>query len=144
MGSATSQAPRLYDLRVSRAPVDPERISKFASAVADGIAHGLEETGDRRIGSGELTSLMLVSAWMRRAGTDLGESVDSLLALRRALVQAAGFDRSSEPVPLLPADDKVAVVNLVLYLEDLVWRASAARECGFSEIAARALELIEV
>jgi hypothetical protein len=144
MGSATSQAPRLYDLRVSRAPLDPERISKFAAAVAEGIAKGLDEVGGPWLGSGELTSLMSISAWMSRAGADLGDSLDAMLALRSAVMEAVGFNRTSEPVPLLPADDKVAVVNLALYLEDLLCRASGAGDCTVTEIASRALELIDV
>jgi hypothetical protein len=144
MGSATSQAPRLYDLRVSRAPLDPERISKFAVAVAEGISHGLDEVGGPWIGSGDLTCLMTISAWMSRTGIDVGDSVDAMLALRTAVIGAAQLDRHSEPVPLLPADDKVAIVNLALYLEDLFWRASTAGGCTVVQIASSALELIEV
>jgi hypothetical protein len=144
MGSATSQAPRLYDLRVSRAPLDPERISKCAAAVAQGIAQGLDEVGGPWIGSGDLTSLMSISAWMSRAGTDLGDSLEAMLALRSAVIRAAGFDRTSEPVPLVPADDRVAVVNVALYLEGLLWRACEAGGCNATVIASRALGLIEV
>ena len=144
MGSATSQAPRLYDLRVSRAPLDPERISKFAWVVAGGIAEGLDQVGAPWIGPGDLTSLMSISAWMSTAGTDLGESLDGMLALRSAVIEAAELDRVSEPVPLLPADDRVAIVNLARYLEDLLCRAATAGGCSVTRIATEAMERIEI
>jgi hypothetical protein len=139
MANGTSQ---LYDLRVSRAPLDPERISNFARAMAMGIAHGLEEVGGPWIATGDLVSLMSLSAWMCQAGTDLADSIDAMLSLRTALVDAAGIEISSEPVPLLPPDDKVALVNLARYLEDLVCRSSARNDCTPTEIAGRALGLL--
>jgi hypothetical protein len=130
----------MYDLRVSRAPLDPQRISKFARFIASGIADGLEEVGGPWIASGDLVTLMSVSAWMSRAGTDPGESVDAMLLLRKALLKAAEIDLVSEPVPLLPADDKVALLNLARYIEDLICRASTCNCCSPGEICGRALE----
>jgi hypothetical protein len=137
MGNASSQ---MYDLRVSRAPLDPQRISKFAQAIASGIANGLEEVGGPWIASGDLVSLMSISAWMSRAGTDHSDSIDAMLLLRRALLTVAEIDLQSEPVPLLPADDKVAIVNLARYLEDLICRASRSDDCTPREICDRALD----
>jgi hypothetical protein len=134
--------PQLYDLRVSHAPLDPERISKFARAAARGIAGGISEVGGPWIGSGDLTALMSISAWMSQAGTDLPDSLDSMLLLRTALVRASGLDEQSEPVPLLPPDDRVAVVNMARYLEDLVCRASNHSECSTEDVAERAIELL--
>jgi hypothetical protein len=137
MGNASSQ---IYDLRVSRAPLDPQRISKFAQAIASGIASGLEEVGGPWIASGDLVSLMSISAWMSQAGTDAGESVDAMLLLRKALLVAGEIDLQSEPVPLLPADDKVALMNMARYIEDLICRASRGDGCSPVEICGRALE----
>jgi len=137
MGNASSQ---IYDLRVSRAPLDPQRISKFAQAIALGIADGLEEVGGPWIATGDLVSLMSLSAWMRQAGTGPGESVDAMLLLRKALLAAASIDLQSEPVPLLPADDKVALLNLARYIEDLICRASSCGDCSPASICSRALE----
>jgi hypothetical protein len=137
MGNASSQ---MYDLRVSRAPLDPQRISKFAQAIASGIANGLEEVGGPWIASGDLVSLMSISAWMSWAGTDPTDSIDAMLLLRKALLVVAEIDLQSEPVPLLPADDKVALVNLARYLEDLICRASRCNDCSPSEICGRAVD----
>jgi hypothetical protein len=137
MGNANSQ---MYDLRVSRAPLDPERISKFARAIASGIADGLEEVGGPWIASGDLVTLMSISAWMSQAGTEVSESVDAMLLLRKALLFASEIDLQSEPVPLLPADDKVALLNLARYIEDLICRASSCDGCTPGEICDRALD----
>jgi hypothetical protein len=65
-----------------------------------------------------------------------------MLLLRTALVRASGLDEQSEPVPLLPPDDRVAVVNMARYLEDLVCRASNHSECSTEDVAERAIELL--
>jgi hypothetical protein len=132
MGSASS---RVYDLRVSRRPLDPERIAKFASCIASGIAEGLG------VGTDDLTAQMSISTWMNRAGAELGDSLQAMLRLRTAIVRAAAMDERTEPVPLLPADPKVAVLNLARYLEDLMRRASVACDLATTDVADRALEI---
>ena len=51
------------------------------------------------------------------------------------------MDERTEPVPLLPADPKVAAVNLARYLEDLLRRASYSGDLAAQDVADRALEL---
>ena len=138
MGGASSQ---VYDLRVSRGPLDPERIAKFASCLAWGIVDGLCDDSESRIGADDLTALMCISAWMSQAGAELCDSLQAMLRLRTAIVRAAGMDEKTEPVPLLPADAKVAVLNLVRYLEDLMRRASFCGDLATEDVAERALEL---
>lgn len=138
MGSASS---RVYDLRVSREPLDPERIAKFASCIAWGIADGLHDISGSRIGTDDLTALMWISAWMNQSGAELVDSLKAMLRLRTAIVRAAGMDEKTEPVPLLPADAKVAALNLARYLEDLMRRASSVGDLATSDVADRALEL---
>ena len=103
--------------------------------MATGIASGLEEVGGPWIASGDLISLMSLSAWMSQAGSDPGDSLDAMLLLRTSTRGLGGLDSHSEPVPLLPADDKVALVNLARYSEDLICRASTCDGCSPSESA---------
>jgi hypothetical protein len=138
MGGRASQA---YDLRVSREPLDPERIAKFASAMASGIVDGMADASGSRIRSDDLTALLCISAWMNQAGAELEDCLRSMLLLRTALVRAAGMDERTEPVPLLPPDEKVAALNLARYLEDLVRRASIVAGMPEQAVAARAIEL---
>jgi hypothetical protein len=137
----TSTSSRVYDLRVSREPLDPERIAKFASCIAWGISDGLCDVSGSRISSDDLTALMWISAWMNQSGAELVDSLQAMLKLRTAIVRAAEMDERTEPVPLLPADPKVAALNLARYLEDLMRRASSVGDLGTSDVADRALEL---
>ena len=138
MGGRSSQA---YDLRVSREPLDPERIAKFASALACGIADGMSDTSGSRIRSDDLTALLCLSAWMCQAGAELEDSLLAMLRLRTSIVRAAGMDEGTEPVPLLPADATVAALNLARYLEDLVRRAALVGGMPERAVADRAIEL---
>src|ERR1700758_2428791 len=104
MSARTSQA---YDLRVSREPLDPDRIEKFASALASGIVAEMSDPSGSRIQSDDLTALLYISAWMNIAGAELADCLSAMLRLRTALVLAAGLDERTEPVPLLPRDEKV-------------------------------------
>jgi hypothetical protein len=137
-----SASPQVYDLRVSRGPLDPERIAKFASCIAWGLVEELCEDSGSRIGSDDLTALMCISAWMNRSGAELCDSLQAMLRLRTAIVRAAGMDERTEPVPLLPGDPKVAALNLARYLEDLMRRASLCGDLATEDVADRALELV--
>jgi hypothetical protein len=138
MGRDTSQA---YDLRVSREPLDPERIAKFASALASGIVEGMSNGAGSLLRSDDLTALLCISAWMRSSGAELGDCLRAMLCLRTALVRAAEMDERTEPVPLLHSDQKVAALNLVRYLEDLVRRAALVGGMPEHAVASRAIEL---
>ena len=138
MGSASQQ---VYDFRVTRDPLDPERIAKFATCIAWGISDGLCEVRGSWTGSDDLTALMWISAWMCQSGAELADCLHSMLRLRTAIVRAAEMDEKTEPVPLLPADAKVAALNLARYLEDLMRRASSGGDLTPSDVADRALEL---
>lgn len=74
---------------------------------------------------------------------DLPGAYDSLLVVRRAVVEVAGLDRSSEPVPLRLPDPRAALCSLGAYLYDLVGRA--ARHAGLSpvDLAERTLAVID-
>ena len=65
-----------------------------------------------------------------------------MLRLRTASSARRRMDERTEPVPLLPADPKVAALNLARYLEDLLRRALYAAETSpQQDVADRALEL---
>lgn len=138
MGGRTSQA---YDLRVSREPLDPERIAKFAAALASGIVEDMSDPSGSLLRSDDLTALLCLSAWMRRSGAELEDCVRAMLRFRTAVVRAAGMDERTEPVPLIPRDEKVAALNLARYLEDLVRRAALAGAMPEQAVASRAIEL---
>jgi hypothetical protein len=101
----------------------------FSRAAARGIA--LLGPEDRGVDS--LTLPLGLSLWIQRSRIELEEAIDALMAVRLAVLDAAGLDRRSEPTPLRTGDLRVAVVSLARYLDDLL--ARAARSVGTSRLA---------
>ena len=117
----------------------------FAEQVAASvpcIARGLVELGPEDLGAGSLVLPLSVSLWLRRAGADLPGG-GATLALRAALLQAAGMDVASEPVPLLAGDDRTIVLHLAVYLLGLLDRAVSACGDDADAVVDRALSLLE-
>jgi hypothetical protein len=131
-------ASQAYDLRVSRQPLDPERIAKFAYTLSIGIAEGLSEVAGPWITPDDLTTLMSVSAFMNRSGASRVDAVEGMLLLRTAYVRASGLDEDTEPVPMLHSDEKTALLNLARYLQDLARRACSSAGMAAMELADRA------
>jgi hypothetical protein len=110
----------------------------FAPLAARGIAGLVPEDLTR----GNLTLELGLSLWMHRTGTDLAEVTSALLAVRDALLGAAGLDRTSEPVPLLAGDAKTAALALAIYLDGLIDRAARRAETTRDAVVDAALALI--
>ena len=112
--------------------------SDFASEVLHCIA--------RLSGTGQVpASLSLcfgLSAWMKRFGLGLDETVTTILSLRKALLSVSGLDAASEPVPLRVADRVMFVLNLAVYLDGLLARAARALGVSPGEAADAAVELL--
>ena len=83
-----------------------------------------------------------LSAWMKRFGLGLDETVDTILSLRTALLSVSGLDTASEPVPLRVADRVIFVLNLAVYLDGLLGRAARALGVSPGEAADAAVELL--
>jgi hypothetical protein len=136
----SSKRAQPYDLRVQSAPLDPERIGKFAWNLANGIAGALDEGDGPALAVDDFLALCVISAWMNNAGAQPTDSIEAMLRLRIALVRAGGLDEETEPVPLLPSDHKVAILNLARYLEDLVMRAAITCEIPVVKVVNQALQ----
>lgn len=102
-----------------------------------------EDAGPRRHTEDDLSLPLALSAWIVRAAVELPDAYDLLLGMRRAVVDAAGLDARSEPVPLRLADPCAALRSLGAYLYELVGRA--ARHAGTTtvELAERTLALLD-
>jgi hypothetical protein len=77
-------------------------------------------------------------AWMHQCDTDLDEALDRLSEVREAVIVAGGLAPATEPVPFGGRDPQTALVNLVIYLGNLLGRASAHAGCEPATVAARA------
>jgi hypothetical protein len=106
------------------------------------LARGLAVLEAEDLTRGNLTLELGLSLWMRRTDSDLFGVRDALLEVRRALLEAAGMDRVSEPIPLLAGDDRTAVLSLAVYIKGLVVRAASAADTSRREIVEAALALL--
>ncbi|HMK62244.1 MAG TPA: hypothetical protein VK386_01385 [Acidimicrobiales bacterium] len=126
------------------AALDPALAERaFVAEVVRGMAAlRAAADGPRPHTEDDLTIPLGLSSWIVRAAMDLPDAYDALLGLRRALVEAAGLHRASEPIPMRLPDPRAALRNLGAYLYELLGRA--ARHAGLSEIelSERTLTLI--
>ena len=63
-----------------------------------------------------------------------------MLAIRAALLEVAGMDAQTEPVPLYGHSPDVDVANFAAYLADLFVRASETVECEVPLVIGRVSE----
>jgi hypothetical protein len=111
-----------------------------ACAEAPEIARGLAvlEPGD--LEPGTLLLSLSVSLLLSRAGADLGSARQAMLQVRRAIIEAAGLEAKTEPVPLLAGDERTVVLHLGIYLDTLLSRAARAAGRTRAEVVEAAVE----
>ncbi len=81
-------------------------------------------------------------AWMHQCDTDLDDAVDRLWEVREAVLRTGGLDPITEPIPFGGRDPQAALVNLAIYLGDLLARATAASGSDTATVVARAGEAL--
>lgn len=95
-------------------------VSNLAKLVEFAGSAGAEDSPDDDLGL-----LLVLSAWLRTERADLAMAKRRLEGLLGALAEVGGFDPRTEPVPLLPRDDRQAVVALVRYVVRVADRVAA-------------------
>ena len=117
--------------------VGDDRSTRFAHEALLGLA--VLEPEDRR--PGNLSLPLGLSLWMRRGGVDVHGARHALLELRDALVEAAGLDAATEPVPLQVADPTAATISVAVYVDGLLTRAAGAAGTTRIAMAERAMAM---
>ena len=112
--------------------------SRFGPAILGGLA----DLGPVDPFSGDLSLELGVSVWLRRSGTSLVEACDRLFEARAAILEVCALDPGTEPVPLVGRSPRNDVVNLALYLGDLLRRAAAAAGLSVHVVAERAIAVL--
>jgi hypothetical protein len=123
---------------VAEAAKQDKQGSDFATA----LAHGVADFRADDLSHGALTLTFGLSAWMRRCSVGAEEAWAGVLMLRAALLEVAGLDRASEPVPLRASDAKTALVSTTIYLDGLLTRAAKATRQDRQAVMAQAVELL--
>jgi len=79
-------------------------------------------------------------AWMHQCETDLDDALDQLWEVRRAVLVAGRLDPATEPIPFRGREAQSALVNLVIYLGNLLVRAASNAGCDTVTLVDRANE----
>jgi len=77
---------------------------------------------------------------MRRNDIAYDDCRGAMLAIRASLLEVAGMDAETEPVPLYGHSPEIDVANFAAYLADLFMRASQAVECEVPHVIDRVSE----
>jgi hypothetical protein len=88
----------------------------------------------------DLTLELGLSVWMQHHAIADDDCRSAMLAIRAALLEVAGMDARSEPVPLHGRSPEVDIANFAAYLADLFVRASAAVQCELPYVIGRVSE----
>jgi hypothetical protein len=91
-----------------------------ASIVA---AFGVDELSLRLLDD-DLTLPLSLSVWMRQEGLEASEARTRLQAFLSALSEVGGLDVATEPVPLVPRDERRALLVLTLHAAWLTVRVA--------------------
>jgi hypothetical protein len=93
------------------------------------VFRGLAELGPIDLRENNLVLELGLSLWLRRCGTSLAEASEAMMVIRTALVDTAGMDHATEPIPLVGRSPKGDLVNLAGYVSQLIPRAVLAAPC---------------
>jgi hypothetical protein len=106
------------------------------------VLRGLAEMGLRGENEGELCLELGLSAWIARSGECLINTAPLMLTMRAAVITASGIDAGDEPVPFRGVNPRLDVLNLAVYLRELIGRAATAAHCDGVLVVERALRLL--
>ena len=81
-----------------------------------------------------------LSAHMQKSGTEVDDAIAQMWAIRQAVLEASDLDSSTEPIPLGGRSDRLGLLNLAIYLGNLIERAAVRQECDRQTIVIRALD----
>ncbi len=79
-----------------------------------------------------------LSAHLQASDIEPDDALSQLWAIRRAILEVADMDSSTEPVPFGGRDERLALLNMAVYLGNLVERAAALGHCDAQSVVERA------
>ena len=114
-------------------------VTSVPTGFGPALLGGLAELGPVDPFSGDLSLELGISVWLHTSGTSLMEARDTLLEVRRVILEVCGLDPATEPVPLVGRSPRLDVVNLVAYIGDLLRRATTVAGCSIGTVAERVI-----
>jgi hypothetical protein len=106
------------------------------------MVQGLAELGPFPAPGDDLSLELGLSIWLHQSGTGVEDALGAMFEVRSLLIEVAGLDRASEPVPLVGrAEPEADLLTWACYLDALLVRASRASGVPPAELAQRVVEL---
>ncbi len=87
----------------------------------------------------DLALEMGLSAHLQMGGVEVDDGIAHLWAVRQAILEASGMDPSIEPIPFGGRSGRLDLLNMAIYLGNLLERAAARNACDPDAIVTRAL-----
>jgi hypothetical protein len=81
-----------------------------------------------------------LSAHLQMSGTEVDDAIAQMWAIRQAILEASDMDASIEPIPFGGRSERLSLLNLAIYLGNLVGRAADLHDCDRHAIVTRALD----
>ena len=88
---------------------------------------------------GDLALELGLSAHLQTSGIELDDAITQLWAVRQAILETSDIDATIEPIPFGGHSPRSSLLNLTVYLGNLVARAAAIQDCDRATIVARSL-----
>lgn len=81
-----------------------------------------------------------LSAHLQRTDTEVDDAMAQMWAIRQAILEVSDLDASTEPIPFGGRSGRLGLLNLAIYLGNLLGRAAALQDCDRHTIVTRALD----
>ncbi len=70
----------------------------------------------------------------------MDDAIAQMWAIRQAVLEVSDLDASTEPIPFGGRSERLDLLNLAIYLGNLVGRAAARQDCDRHTVVTRALD----
>ena len=80
-----------------------------------------------------------LSAHLQMGDIEVSDAIAQMWAVRQAILEASDMDASNEPIPFGGRCERLDLLNMVIYLGNLVERAATLNDCDPDAIVARAM-----
>jgi hypothetical protein len=80
-----------------------------------------------------------LSAHLQMSDIEVDDAIAQMWAVRQAILEAGDMDPSAEPIPFGGRCGRLDLLNMAIYLGNLVERAATLNDCNRDAIVARAM-----
>jgi hypothetical protein len=104
------------------------------------FVQGLAELGPFPAPGDDLSLELGLSIWLHQSGAGLEDAHEAMFEVRQLIIEVAGLDPRTEPVPLVGRSVELDLLTLASYTDDLLGRAARSAGWTLEVLAARVIE----